>query len=82
TTVVQLLYIIFCKMASPRKSHPLQAHRTASRHIKKTNHNVTTPEHIRTPITDLYKINHPIFLAGMNVAAGPPPAAAVTNASG
>lgn len=28
-------------------------------------------ELIRTPITDLLKINHPILLAGMNVAAGP-----------
>lgn len=47
-----------------------------------TNNNVTTTEQIRTPITDLFKINHPIFLAGMNVAAGPKLAAAVTNAGG
>ncbi|KAM9876384.1 hypothetical protein VD0002_g1764 [Verticillium dahliae] len=39
-------------------------------------------EKIRTPITDLFKINHPILLAGMNVAAGPKLAAAVTNAGG
>ena len=39
-------------------------------------------ERIRTPITDLLKINHPILLAGMNVAAGPKLAAAVTNAGG
>ena len=39
-------------------------------------------EQIRTPITDLFKINHPIMLAGMNVAAGPKLAAAVTNAGG
>lgn len=39
-------------------------------------------ELIRTPITDLLKINHPILLAGMNVAAGPKLAAAVTNAGG
>jgi NAD(P)H-dependent flavin oxidoreductase YrpB (nitropropane dioxygenase family) len=26
---------------------------------------------IKTPITDLFKIKHPILLAGMNVAAGP-----------
>lgn len=47
-----------------------------------TNNNATTTEQIRTPITDLFKINHPIFLAGMNVAAGPKLAAAVTNAGG
>lgn len=39
-------------------------------------------EKIRTPITDLLKINHPLLLAGMNVAAGPELAAAVTNAGG
>lgn len=39
-------------------------------------------EKIRTEITDLFKINHPIMLAGMNVAAGPRLAAAVTNAGG
>jgi NAD(P)H-dependent flavin oxidoreductase YrpB (nitropropane dioxygenase family) len=33
-------------------------------------------------LTDLLKINHPILLAGMNVAAGPKLAAAVTNAGG
>jgi len=37
---------------------------------------------ISTPITDLFKIQHPILLAGMNVAAGPELAAAVTNAGG
>jgi Nitronate monooxygenase len=39
-------------------------------------------EQLRTPITDLFNINHPIMLAGMNVAAGPKLAAAVTNAGG
>lgn len=39
-------------------------------------------EKIRTTVTDLLKINHPIMLAGMNVAAGPKLAAAVTNAGG
>jgi NAD(P)H-dependent flavin oxidoreductase YrpB (nitropropane dioxygenase family) len=39
-------------------------------------------EQIRTDLTDLFKINHPILLAGMNVAAGPKLAAAVTNAGG
>jgi NAD(P)H-dependent flavin oxidoreductase YrpB (nitropropane dioxygenase family) len=39
-------------------------------------------EQIRTDVTDLFKINHPILLAGMNVAAGPKLAAAVTNAGG
>ncbi|KAJ7771754.1 2-nitropropane dioxygenase [Mycena metata] len=35
-----------------------------------------------TPLTKLFKINHPVLLAGMNVAAGPKLAAAVTNAGG
>ncbi|KAH8829379.1 2-nitropropane dioxygenase [Flagelloscypha sp. PMI_526] len=35
-----------------------------------------------TPLTKAFKINHPIMLAGMNVAAGPRLAAAVTNAGG
>lgn len=39
-------------------------------------------EKIRTTITDLFGIKHPILLAGMNVAAGPKLAAAVTNAGG
>ncbi len=39
-------------------------------------------EKIRTAATDLFKINHPILLAGMNVAAGPRLAAAVSNAGG
>lgn len=39
-------------------------------------------EQIRTVTTDLLKINHPIMLAGMNVAAGPKLAAAVSNAGG
>jgi NAD(P)H-dependent flavin oxidoreductase YrpB (nitropropane dioxygenase family) len=39
-------------------------------------------EKLRTVTTDLFKINHPILLAGMNVAAGPRLAAAVTNAGG
>ncbi|KAM4056941.1 nitronate monooxygenase domain-containing protein [Hirsutella rhossiliensis] len=43
---------------------------------------MTSPQQIRTPITDLFKIKHPILLAGMNVAAGPKLAAAVTNAGG
>jgi len=37
---------------------------------------------IETPITRLFKIKYPILLAGMNVAAGPKLAAAVTNAGG
>ncbi len=40
------------------------------------------PEQLRTTVTDLLKINHPVMLAGMNVAAGPKLAAAVTNAGG
>jgi len=43
---------------------------------------MASPQQIRTTLTDLLKINHPIFLAGMNVAAGPKLAAAVTNAGG
>ncbi len=39
-------------------------------------------EQIRTTLTDLFNIKHPILLAGMNVAAGPKLAAAVTNAGG
>ncbi|KZT69041.1 2-nitropropane dioxygenase [Daedalea quercina L-15889] len=35
-----------------------------------------------TPLTKQFKISHPIMLAGMNVAAGPKLAAAVTNAGG
>ncbi|KAM5539024.1 hypothetical protein V8D89_007247 [Ganoderma adspersum] len=35
-----------------------------------------------TPLTRLFGINHPVMLAGMNVAAGPRLAAAVTNAGG
>ncbi|KAF8644134.1 hypothetical protein AX16_008662 [Volvariella volvacea WC 439] len=35
-----------------------------------------------TPLTKLFKISHPVMLAGMNVAAGPKLAAAVTNAGG
>lgn len=37
---------------------------------------------ISTPLTEMFKIQHPILLAGMNVAAGPELAAAVTNAGG
>jgi NAD(P)H-dependent flavin oxidoreductase YrpB (nitropropane dioxygenase family) len=37
---------------------------------------------ITTPITEWFGIKHPIILAGMNVAAGPALAAAVTNTGG
>lgn len=37
---------------------------------------------ITTPVTQLFKIKHPIILAGMDRAAGPELAAAVTNAGG
>ncbi|KAF8305655.1 2-nitropropane dioxygenase [Clavulina sp. PMI_390] len=37
---------------------------------------------LQTEITKLFGIKHPILLAGMNVAAGPELAAAVTNAGG
>jgi NAD(P)H-dependent flavin oxidoreductase YrpB (nitropropane dioxygenase family) len=36
------------------------------------------PGPIVTPLTKLFGIDHPIILAGMNVAAGPALAAAVT----
>ena len=39
-------------------------------------------ETLKTPITQLFGIKHPIILAGMNVAAGPSLAAAVCNAGG
>lgn len=42
----------------------------------------TPKETLATPITKLFGITHPILLAGMNVAAGPELAAAVTNAGG
>lgn len=37
---------------------------------------------LSTPMTKLFGVKHPIFLAGMNVSAGPNLAAAVTNAGG
>ncbi|KAI4148232.1 MAG: hypothetical protein LQ340_005173 [Diploschistes diacapsis] len=43
---------------------------------------MASPQKIRTTTTDLLKIKHPVMLAGMNVAAGPKLAAAVTNAGG
>lgn len=39
-------------------------------------------EILETEITKLFKIKHPIMLAGMNNVAGPKLAAAVTNAGG
>ncbi|UZJ51180.1 hypothetical protein CBS101457_000500 [Exobasidium rhododendri] len=43
---------------------------------------MASPQRIKTPLTELLGIAHPIMLAGMNVAAGPELAAAVTNAGG
>ncbi|KAI1097591.1 NPD-domain-containing protein [Jackrogersella minutella] len=43
---------------------------------------MASPQKIRTAVTDLFGIKHPVLLAGMNVAAGPKLAAAVTNAGG
>merc|ERR1712137_618428 len=43
---------------------------------------MASPQQLRTKLTDLLKIQHPVMLAGMNVAAGPKLAAAVTNAGG
>ncbi|RDB20996.1 hypothetical protein Hypma_011424 [Hypsizygus marmoreus] len=42
----------------------------------------SSPPVFSTPLTRLFHINHPVMLAGMNVAAGPKLAAAVTNAGG
>eukprot|EP00179_Madagascaria_erythrocladioides_P021194 CAMPEP_0198333522 /NCGR_PEP_ID=MMETSP1450-20131203/18997_1 /TAXON_ID=753684 ORGANISM="Madagascaria erythrocladiodes, Strain CCMP3234" /NCGR_SAMPLE_ID=MMETSP1450 /ASSEMBLY_ACC=CAM_ASM_001115 /LENGTH=371 /DNA_ID=CAMNT_0044038047 /DNA_START=76 /DNA_END=1191 /DNA_ORIENTATION=+ len=41
-----------------------------------------SPQVFKTPITEMFGIVHPVILAGMNVAAGPKLAAAVTNAGG
>lgn len=43
---------------------------------------MASQQQIKTTVTDLLKIKHPVLLAGMNVAAGPKLAAAVTNAGG
>lgn len=43
---------------------------------------MASPQQIKTVTTDLLGIKHPVLLAGMNVAAGPKLAAAVTNAGG
>ncbi|EPQ30061.1 uncharacterized protein PFL1_02178 [Pseudozyma flocculosa PF-1] len=43
---------------------------------------MTSPQKIKTPLTEQFGITHPIILAGMNVAAGPSLAAAVTNGGG
>ncbi|KAI0273811.1 2-nitropropane dioxygenase [Gloeopeniophorella convolvens] len=43
---------------------------------------VAIPQVFDTPLTRLFNIKHPVMLAGMNVAAGPRLAAAVTNAGG
>uniref|UniRef100_A0A7S2AH76 Nitronate monooxygenase domain-containing protein n=1 Tax=Pycnococcus provasolii TaxID=41880 RepID=A0A7S2AH76_9CHLO len=42
----------------------------------------TMQQLIRTPITDMFGVKHPVILAGMNVAAGARLASAVTNAGG
>ena len=60
-------------MASPRTPHY---------HLVHHKHTDKVLEQLRTTVTDLLKINHPVMLAGMNVAAGPKLAAAVTNAGG
>ncbi|KAH7166519.1 2-nitropropane dioxygenase [Dactylonectria macrodidyma] len=43
---------------------------------------MASPQRIRTPMTDLFRVNHPVMLAGMNAVAGPKLVAAVTNAGG
>lgn len=67
-------------MASPRKEFSLALSLLKTCELTKSLNN--PKEKIRTTVTDLLKINHPIMLAGMNVAAGPKLAAAVTNAGG
>ncbi|MCJ1345848.1 hypothetical protein MMC31_004057 [Peltigera leucophlebia] len=67
-------------MASPRKESSLALSPLKTCELTKSLNN--PKEKIRTTVTDLLKINHPIMLAGMNVAAGPKLAAAVTNAGG
>lgn len=42
----------------------------------------SSPQVFSTPLTKLFGINHPIMLAGMNVAAGPKLAAVITNSGG
>lgn len=53
-----------------------------SKYTSNPTHTDNGTEQLRTTVTDLLKINHPVMLAGMNVAAGPKLAAAVTNAGG
>lgn len=43
---------------------------------------MSSPQQLRTPLTDLFGIKHPIMLAGMNQAANPELAAAITNGGG
>ncbi|KAI9670978.1 MAG: hypothetical protein M1831_005063 [Alyxoria varia] len=43
---------------------------------------MASPQQLKTPTTQVLGISHPVMLAGMNVAAGPKLAAAVTNAGG
>ena len=43
---------------------------------------MASPQQIKTTVTDLLKIKHPILLAGMGGASGSKLAAAVTNAGG
>lgn len=61
-------------MASPRKSYPIKSPSSTT--------DVFPAEQIKTTVTDMLQIRHPVLLAGMNVAAGPKLAAAVTNAGG
>ncbi|ESK88295.1 2-nitropropane dioxygenase [Moniliophthora roreri MCA 2997] len=42
----------------------------------------SSPQIFSTPLTKIFGINHPVMLAGMNVAAGPKLAAVVTNSGG
>lgn len=61
---------------------PLVSSTASDEHLAITVLNIPPIEQIRTTTTDLLKISHPVMLAGMNVAAGPKLAAAVSNAGG
>ena len=69
-------------MASPRMAPSIPPSPSCPRNRDPADADTPLLEQLRTTVTDLLKINHPIMLAGMNVAAGPKLAAAVTNAGG
>ena len=50
--------------------------------VPSTKSHPVMPQQIRTQLTDFFKLQHPVVLAGMNQAASSSLAAAVTNAGG